>query len=67
MPDLDENLLPAVTACKSTKNITRERAWRPLYESELANVQHEYKTGLIDAGYHPNDELHRCVAAFLLP
>ncbi|KAH6903748.1 hypothetical protein BKA70DRAFT_1110640 [Coprinopsis sp. MPI-PUGE-AT-0042] len=61
-PYLDENVLPTVTACKSTKNITRERSWRPLYEKDLSNISHVYKTGQIAAGFHPNDAFHEGIA-----
>ena len=58
-PNLDENVLPTVRAVKSTKNITRERAWRPIWERDLANIAHVYKSGAIEAGYHPNDPFHQ--------
>ncbi|KAJ2932929.1 hypothetical protein H1R20_g4143, partial [Candolleomyces eurysporus] len=61
-PCLDEQTVPTVVATKSVKNITRERAWRPLWENELSNVAYEYKNGQIDAGYQPNDDFHQAIA-----
>ncbi|KAJ3523600.1 hypothetical protein NMY22_g11368 [Coprinellus aureogranulatus] len=64
-PYLPEERIPAVTATKSIKNITRERSWRPLYEDELSNVAHEYRTGMGESGYHPNDEFHQVLARWV--
>lgn len=44
---------------KSVYNITRERAWGPLYRNELANVLNDWNTGRIDAGFRPTDPLHK--------
>ncbi|TEB18294.1 hypothetical protein FA13DRAFT_1649378, partial [Coprinellus micaceus] len=64
-PYLPEERIPAITATKSIKNITRERSWRPLYETELSNVAHEYQIGLVESGYHPNDEFHQTLSCWV--
>jgi len=38
-------VIPAHKAVKSVFNITREHAWRPLWEKDLGNIQFEYKAG----------------------
>jgi hypothetical protein len=54
---------------KSTYNITRERAWRGIWEKELSNVLEEYVNGQRDAGYDSTDDFHRFVLSitFLFP
>ena len=43
---------------KSVYNITRERGWRAIWEKEVENVAHEYKLGMVDAGFIANDPVH---------
>ena len=57
-PFLPEDRLPAFKAVKSVYNITRERGWRPIWEKELGNVAHEYKLGMVGAGFIVNDPVH---------
>jgi len=61
-PYLTEEQLPAFKAVKSVFNITRERAWRTLWEKELGNIAHEYKVGMATAGFVENDDIHAYVA-----
>lgn len=51
-------MLPAHRATKSIFNITRERAWHPLWEKELGNVLHCYKSGKESIGFQGNNPLH---------
>ncbi|KAJ7194165.1 hypothetical protein GGX14DRAFT_576656 [Mycena pura] len=62
---LDLQKVPAHQSVKSVYNITRERAWRPLYHDELANVRWFYDNGKIEAGYHPLDAVHQDVSIFV--
>ncbi|KAF5331244.1 hypothetical protein D9611_013141 [Ephemerocybe angulata] len=64
-PYLKEDAIAAVTATKSINNITRERLWRPMWETELANVLHEYNIGLVESGYQPNDHIHATLGRWL--
>jgi hypothetical protein len=57
-PFLPEDTLPAHRATKSIFNITRERAWRPLWEKELGNVLHSYKIGKESIGFQINNPIH---------
>lgn len=59
-PHLPKAVIPAVTACKSIKNIVCKRSWRPLYHNELKNVKHKYLVGKVDVGYQPNNNFHWC-------
>ncbi|KAF9033382.1 hypothetical protein BJ165DRAFT_1598800 [Panaeolus papilionaceus] len=63
-PMLPENL-PAFRTTKSTFNITRERAWGPLYKKELSNVLCFYNAGKIRIGYQEDDQYHRDVALWV--
>jgi len=64
-PFLPIEEIPAHTFVKSVFNITRERAWRPLWENELGQIKVEWESGQIEAGYHPNDPLHEGIALWL--
>jgi len=59
---LDLDTLPAHVFVKSTKNITRERGWRPIWEKELANIHADWSGGKLEAGFHPGDDIHECAA-----
>ncbi|KAG6846741.1 hypothetical protein H0H93_012164, partial [Arthromyces matolae] len=65
LPDLDPNEVPPYKGVTSVKNITRERAWRPLLEKVLRNIQHCYVSGQLTSGYHPNDPVHQAIALWL--
>lgn len=56
IPDLD--VIPPFRAVTSTKNITRERGWRPIREDELNNILMDWKAGQIDAGFREQDPVH---------
>jgi len=56
-PYLSVDDVPAAKAVKSVYNITRERAWRPLYEKELQNIQTFHKAGLKQV-YIQSDPIH---------
>ncbi|EPQ49861.1 hypothetical protein GLOTRDRAFT_51480 [Gloeophyllum trabeum ATCC 11539] len=64
-PHLDSQILPPHVFVKSTYNITRERAWRPLWEKEMANVLESWRLGKDDSGYHPEDPIHHGIALWL--
>ncbi|KAG6807536.1 hypothetical protein H0H92_007153, partial [Tricholoma furcatifolium] len=65
LPDLDPHEVPPYKAVTSVKNITRERAWRPLLEKVLRNIQHFYISEKLTSGYHPNDQVHRAISLWL--
>ncbi|KAF9548622.1 hypothetical protein CPC08DRAFT_648378 [Agrocybe pediades] len=62
---LSRESIPAFKSVKSTKNIVRERAWRPIYHKELSNVLYEHNLGLVTSGYQENDALHYDVKFWL--
>ncbi|KAJ2923158.1 hypothetical protein H1R20_g13935, partial [Candolleomyces eurysporus] len=64
-PYISEEDVPSHSAVKSPQNITRERGWHPIWEKELANVLHFYRTGQFDAGYFPNDDFHMSLSWWL--
>lgn len=53
--------MPPHVFVKSVHNITRERAWRPLYENELSAVQHEWLIGKLTSGFCPENPIHKYV------
>jgi len=57
-PFIPENRLPAFKAVKSVYNITRERAWRSLWHTELGNIAHVYEIGKVSSGYLERDVVH---------
>ncbi|KII90163.1 hypothetical protein PLICRDRAFT_53263 [Plicaturopsis crispa FD-325 SS-3] len=64
-PALDVDELPAHRFVKSVYNIVRERAWRPLFHTELQNILVAWKEGQLGAGYHPLDERHQDFAVWI--
>ncbi|KIY47705.1 hypothetical protein FISHEDRAFT_44855, partial [Fistulina hepatica ATCC 64428] len=64
LPGLDESI-PPHRSTKSIFNITRERAWRPMFHQTFANIIHFYKTGQLDAGFHPDDPVHETIACWI--
>jgi hypothetical protein len=52
LPALDQR---GRSSFPSPQNITRECGWHPIWEKELANVLHFYRSGQFDAGYLPNE------------
>ncbi|TFY53216.1 hypothetical protein EVG20_g10219 [Dentipellis fragilis] len=64
-PYLPSDTLPPHVFVKSVYNITRERAWRPLWAQDLANILFRYETGKFDAGYQPENSIHAGVAYWL--
>ncbi|RXW18835.1 hypothetical protein EST38_g7018 [Candolleomyces aberdarensis] len=64
-PYITEADVPSHSAVKSPQNITRERGWRPIWEKELANLLHFYRTGQFEAGYLPNDDFHIALSRWL--
>ncbi|CAK5270489.1 unnamed protein product [Mycena citricolor] len=64
-PDLSLEIVPAHRSVKSVYNITCERGWRPIWEKELANVKHEYESGKVASGFHPDNPIHEGVCLWL--
>ncbi|KAJ2912735.1 hypothetical protein MD484_g7671, partial [Candolleomyces efflorescens] len=64
-PYITEADVPSHSAVKSPQNITRERGWRPIWEKDLANVLHFYRTGQMEAGYLPNDDFHASLSQWI--
>ncbi|TFK22793.1 hypothetical protein FA15DRAFT_681483 [Coprinopsis marcescibilis] len=57
-PHILEDQVPSHMAVTSTKNITCECGWWPLWDAELKNILHFYNSGQGDAGFHKNDDFH---------
>lgn len=63
-PFLSTDDLPAFRTTKSIFNITRERAWRPIFEKDLSNVLYFYNAGKLRIGFQADDPLHEYVPSF---
>lgn len=57
-PEIPIAEVPASMHVKSVYNITRERAWGPLHQKELANIRNNWDEGRIATGYHASNPLH---------
>ncbi|KAF8479959.1 hypothetical protein JB92DRAFT_3274728 [Gautieria morchelliformis] len=51
LPGLTIDELPPHRFVKSVHNITRERAWCPIFHQELKNILATWQDGQIDVGY----------------
>lgn len=56
-PEVDPEELPPFVHVGSTRNITVERQWQPLFKDVLANVLVFWQNH--DGAYHPEDPLHQ--------
>ncbi|KZS89724.1 hypothetical protein SISNIDRAFT_416609, partial [Sistotremastrum niveocremeum HHB9708] len=64
-PDLVDQLVPAWRMLPSPRNITIERAWRPLFYKWGVTILHHWEKGPADGGFNPNHRLHRQIANWL--
>ncbi|KZS95046.1 hypothetical protein SISNIDRAFT_452364 [Sistotremastrum niveocremeum HHB9708] len=64
-PDLMDQLIPAWRMLPSPRNITIERAWRPLFYKWGVTILHYWEKGPADGGYNSNLQLHRQTANWM--
>ncbi|KAF8512925.1 hypothetical protein JB92DRAFT_3168856 [Gautieria morchelliformis] len=65
LPGLTVDELPPHQFVKSVHNITRERAWRPIFHQELKNILATWKDGQIEVGYRASNPTHHMCAIWL--
>ncbi|KAF7373543.1 hypothetical protein MSAN_00564700 [Mycena sanguinolenta] len=57
-PDLDPSLIPPWMFLDSTRNITVESGWRPLFYTWGVNVLEFFQSGLDDGFFEPGNYIH---------
>ncbi|KAF8532126.1 hypothetical protein JB92DRAFT_3262896 [Gautieria morchelliformis] len=65
LPGLTVDELAPHRFVKSMHNITRERAWRPIFHQELKNILATWQDGQMEVGYRDSDPTHHMFAVWL--